>query len=238
MFQVGCAGAVLSYLSRRKMIDFLPNDRAALVAFQVKSIELFTLSDFMFINPDTLASLQVIQSENHPNSHMQGPNRSNSGAKGSLSIYGLFYHHASTPQGKQKLRQIFLRPSLDLSIIDKRLSTIRTLLQSENAPALEKICSSLKKIKDIRTIVIHLQKGNSAASAKASTINRGIWATIRNFTFHTLKIAEAVRELNGGQSIAIVVKVRPTYARRHLPHIKFRSSAKYRLTSYIGLVGW
>jgi DNA mismatch repair protein MSH5 len=212
---VGCAGAILSYLARRKTIDYLPNDRAALVAFQVKTIEMFTLSDFMFINSDTLASLQIIQSENHPNSHMQGPNMSTSGAKESLSIYGLFYHLASTPQGKQKLRQIFLRPSLDLSVIEERLSTVEILLRPENAPSLEKIWKSLKKIKDIRTIVIHLQKGISDASAKASTINRGVWASIRNFTFHTLKIAEAVGELNEGQDLAIVTKVRPTYVERH-----------------------
>lgn len=206
---MGCAGAILNYLARRKAIDYLPNDRAALVAFRVRTIETFTLSDLMFVNSDTLASLQIIQSENHPNSHMQGPNKSTSGAKESLSVYGLFYHLASTPQGKQKLRQIFLGPSLDLSIIEERLATISTLLRPENAPALETMYRSLKKIKDIRTVVIHLQKGVSDASGEGSAINRGVWSSIRNFTFHTLKITEAVRELSGGQALAITIKVRP-----------------------------
>lgn len=212
---MGCAGAILSYLARRKAVDFLPSDRAAPVAFRVKTVEMFVLSDLMFVNSDTLASLQIIQSENHPNSHMQGPNKSTSGAKESLSLYGLFYHLASTPQGKQKLRQVFLRPSLDLSIIEERLSTIDILLRPENAASLDNICSSLKKIKDIRTIVIHLQKGVSDASAKASTINRSVWASMLNFTFHTLKITEAVRELSGGQTLAIVTKVRHTCFERH-----------------------
>jgi len=206
---VGCAGAILNYLARRKTVDYLPNDRAALVAFRVRTIEMFTLSDLMFVNSDTLASLQIIQSENHPNSHMQGPNNSTSGAKENLSVYGLFYHLASTPQGKRKLRQIFVRPSLDLSIIGERLTTIGILLRPENAPSLEKMHRSLKKIKDIRTVVIHLQKGVSDASGKGSAINRGVWSSIRNFTFHALKITEAVRELSDGQTLAIATKVRP-----------------------------
>ena len=161
----------------------------------------------MYVNADTLASLQIIQSESHPNSHMQGPNKSTSGAKESLSVYGLFHYLASTPQGKQKLRQIFLRPSIDLSIINQRLSTIGILLYTENQPMMETIVKSLKRIKDIRALVIHLQKGVSNVPGKASTINGGVWGSLQNFTFHTLKIIEALTELNDGQQIAIATKV-------------------------------
>jgi DNA mismatch repair protein MSH5 len=168
---------------------------------------MFTLSDMMFVNADTLASLQIIQSENHPNSHMQGPNKSASGAKESLSVYGLFHHLASTPQGRQKLRQIFLRPSMDLSIIEERLYTTSILLRSENQPLLEKIVSSLKKIKDIRAVVIHLQKGISNVPGQGTLISNGVWASLQNFTFHTLKIMEAFSELNDARSLAIAKKV-------------------------------
>lgn len=199
--QVGCAGAILSYISRRKNIDYLPNDRAALVAFRTRTIEMFMLSDQMFINADTLASLQIIQSENHPNSH-----KSSSGAKESLSVFGLFFHLAHTPQGKQKLRQIFLRPSKNLDVIDERLNTLNILLRPENSPLLDNINKSLKHIKDIRSVVIHLQKGITDMG-KGSSIFRGVWANIRSFTFHTLKILEAVRELSGGRLLAICNKV-------------------------------
>ena len=122
--QIGCAGAVLNYLSRRRTVEYLPGDQEALVAFRVGSIEMFSLADMMFVNADTLNSLQILQHEFHPNSHMQGPTKSSSGAKESLSVYGLFHQLARTPQGKQKLRQIFLRPSIDIDLIVERHKTI------------------------------------------------------------------------------------------------------------------
>jgi DNA mismatch repair protein MSH5 len=178
------------------------------MAFRVRTIEMVTLSDMMFINADTMASLQILQSEFHPNSHMQGPTSASSGAKESLSVFGLFLHLASTPQGKYKLRQIFLRPSLDLEIILERQATICILTRPDNSPALEKIVRSLKKIKNIRTVVIHLQKGISGASRRGSSMQRGVWANLQQFTFHTIKILEAVCDLVEGQSLTIVSKVR------------------------------
>jgi DNA mismatch repair protein MSH5 len=198
----------LTYLSRRKSIEYLPGDEAAQMAFRVRTIEMFALSDMMFINADTMASLQILQSEFHPNSHMQGPNGASSGAKESLSVFGLFHHLVSTPQGKYKLRQIFLRPSLNLEIIEERQATIGILIRPDNSPALGKMVKSLKKIKNIRTVVIHLQKGVSGVSHRGSPMQRGVWANLQQFTFHTLKIIEAVTELIDGQDLIIVNKVR------------------------------
>jgi DNA mismatch repair protein MSH5 len=177
------------------------------MAFRVRAIEMFTLSNMMFINADTMASLQILQSEFHPNSHMQGPNNASSGAKESLSVFGLFHHLASTPQGKYRLRQIFLRPSLDLEIIEERQATIGIFIRPGNSLALEKMVKSLKRIKNIRTVVIHLQKGISGASGRASAMQRGVWANLQQFTFHTLKIMAAVSELIDGQDLKIVSNV-------------------------------
>ncbi|KAG9235634.1 muts domain V-domain-containing protein [Amylocarpus encephaloides] len=203
-FTVGCAGAVLRHISRRRNIEFLPNDVAANDAFRVRVIEMFSLSTQMFINADTLASLQIMQSENHPNSHMQGPN--SSGAKESLSVYGLFCHLAHTPQGKRRLRRIFLRPSRDLGIIRERLSTIHTLLRTENSSTLHSIEESLKMIKDIRSVTVHLQKGTSNGGI-GRNIYRGVWATLQRFTHHTLTILATVRELSEGDSLPIINKL-------------------------------
>lgn len=185
--------------------DLPQNDVSNAAVFQVRAIEMFTITDMMFVNGDTLASLQIIQSESHPNSHMQGPH--STGAKESLSVYGLFYHLARTPQGKQKLRQVFLQPSTSLSIIEERLDAISVLLLPENAPSLDTLCKSLKMVKDIRTVIIHLQKGVSAIPHMGSAIRSGVWANIQNFTFHTLAILEALRELNHKDKLGIANKV-------------------------------
>ncbi|KAH0562249.1 hypothetical protein GP486_003054 [Trichoglossum hirsutum] len=156
---VGCAGAVLTYLQRRKAIEYLPGDEAANGAFRVKTIEMFSLQDIMFINADTLLSLQVFQPESHPHSHNQGPARTNSGSKEGLSIYGLFRQLAHTPQGKHLLRQYFLRPSLNITLINERLETIAVLLLSENVAVVGPLVQSLKKIQNMKTVLIHLRKG-------------------------------------------------------------------------------
>ena len=211
--KVGCAGAVLQYIGRRKNIEYLPNDEAALVAWRLRTVEMFTLSDMMFVNADTLASLQIIQSENHPNSHMQGPDKSTSGAKEGLSLYGLFYHLARTPQGKQKLRRLFLRPSTDLAVIEERLNTISVMLRPENLPALEQISKSLKKVKDIQTVVIHMQKGISdlekckSGAGNGKAVQRGVWANIRTFAMQVLLILDGVREMSGGSTLGITSKL-------------------------------
>jgi DNA mismatch repair protein MSH5 len=197
---------VLAYLQTRTSLEYLPGDTAALVAFKVKILETFALSDTMFVNAETLSALQILQTENHPNSHMQGSNMASSGAKESLSVYGLFQHLAHTPQGKHKLRQMFLRPSLDIEVIRERQTTLGVLLRSDNESSLTKIVASLKKIRNIRTVVIHLQKG-VALTGRSSSIKRGVWASLQLFTFHALKIFEAVCELVNGESLAIVNKV-------------------------------
>lgn len=197
---------MLQYIGRRRSIEYLPNDGAALVAFRIRIIEMFNLSDIMFVNADTLASLQILQSENHPNSHMQGPNKATSGAKEGLSLYGLFCHLACTPQGKQKLRQLFLRPSTDLAIIEERLNTISVMLRPENTPALEKISKCLRKVKDIRTVVIHMQKGISDVG-KRKSVGRGVWANVQSFTVQILKILGGVHEMNGGSALVMTNKL-------------------------------
>ena len=44
---IGSCGAVLTYLSRRKAVQFLPGDLAADLAFRVSTIEMFNLDNTM-----------------------------------------------------------------------------------------------------------------------------------------------------------------------------------------------
>jgi DNA mismatch repair protein MSH5 len=132
------------------------------------------------VNADTLASLQILQSESHPQSHNQGPTKASSGWKEGLSVYGLFHHLARTAQGKYNLRQYFLRPSLDIGIVNERLDTASVFLRPDNSGPLNMLVKSLGQIKNMKTVMIHLRKGISNGMSKGGGIKSGVWSSLRS----------------------------------------------------------
>ncbi|KAK2073640.1 hypothetical protein P8C59_007907 [Phyllachora maydis] len=175
--------------------------------FRVKSVKMFTLSDSMFINADTLASLQILRSENHPNSQMQGPGKSQSGAKESLSVYGLVQALASTPQGKSKLRQIFLRPSVDLEKIHQRQQTIAVLLNPENAQILDSLSATLKKIKNMRRPILLLHKGVDLPT-RHKNVHNSVWLSLFRFAKYAVELRETALSLFKSDQLEICIKIR------------------------------
>jgi len=131
----------------------------------------------MFVNADTLHSLQILGAESHPHSHNRGP--SSSGAKEGLSVYGLFHHLARTPQGRFLLRQNFLRPSLNLDIINERLETITTLLRPDNEAPMRELVKIMKNVGNMRVMMISLRKGIGGAAKRQGGFSRSVWSTIR-----------------------------------------------------------
>lgn len=217
---VGCAGAVLSYIQRRRSTTYLPHDQEA-AGFRVAAIEMFSLSGSMFINTDTLLSLQVMSTESHPNAQQHGPT-SKSGSGGSkegLSVFGLFQHHAKTPQGRMLLRQYFLRPSMNLTVINERLDTISTLLYPENGECLKRLDQSLCKIKNIRTTTVNLRKGISSGMNRNGKVSTSIWPSLRQFAFHSLQITDTLAELQGASRLAIVAKINELFNKKLLAEV-------------------
>jgi DNA mismatch repair protein MSH5 len=145
-----------------------------------------------------LLSLQIIQPESHPNAFNQGPR--STGSKGSLSIYGLFHHLAHTSQGRTRLRQLFLRPSLDLEEINTRLDFVSVFVQHENTVALEKLSKSLAKIKNMRTTTTLLRKG---INQKYGGFKSGVWASLLEFAYHTIDIRNTLLEVIGGENLPL-----------------------------------
>lgn len=136
-----------------------------------------------FVNADTLLSLQIIQSESHPNSHNQGPSKTSSGAKEGLSLYGLFHGLASTTQGRQMLRQCFLRPCTNLDLIKERLDTLTVFTRPDNEVGLAGICKHLRGVKNIRGLTAKLRKGAAGGTNKGSGIARGIWQGLQRVKY-------------------------------------------------------
>ncbi|PTU22616.1 hypothetical protein P175DRAFT_0514665 [Aspergillus ochraceoroseus IBT 24754] len=202
---IGCAGAILTYLQRRRSSDSLSEGMTSRV-YDVALFEISTLTGAMFVTTRTLASLQIMESESHPSVVNQGPGGKSSSSKEGLSVYGLFQRFACTPQGKQSLRQIFLRPSVQLDVIQERQRFISVYLQADNYNSLTKMVKSLKYIKNLRPVMINLRKGVNTGSGKVSGFKATVWATLLAFAFYGIDIHDALRETSGGNGLAVLRK--------------------------------
>lgn len=130
------------------------------------------------INGNSFLSLQIVQSESHPNMFNQGPGKKSSSGKEGLSVYGLFHRFAGTPQGRGRLRRMFFRPSVDLNTICERHDFIAVLSRPDNLAPLEKMTKALKHIKNLRPVLINLRKGVSTGSAKITGFKTTVWASL------------------------------------------------------------
>lgn len=194
---------MLNDINRRRTAEYLPGDPDALVSFRIRSLEMFKLFDSMFVNKDTLASLQILQSEAHPNSQMRGPDKSNSGSKESLSVYGLFHYLACTSQGRTKLRQIFLRPSIDIDLIKSRQKAIAFFLRPDHSDNAMRLSSELRKIKNMRATVTFLQKGVDTPGKKSSMASN-VWLTLQRFAHNALNIRETLAQMQNSDKITVI----------------------------------
>nr|POE47349.1 dna mismatch repair protein msh5 [Quercus suber] len=212
---VGCAGAVLSYLQRRRATAYAPGDEVATTMFRVKAVTMFTMDGCMFINADTLQSLQIISTESHPNSQNQGPATKgfSCGAKEGLSVYGLFHQCAKTSQGRTLLRQYFLRPSMNIGVINERLRSIAVLTKPVNSTVMDKLIQSLAKIKDMHRITSNLRRGISGGMRGYKGVSTTVWPGIQYFTYYCLDILVLMNELEGGEQLAIRLKIMEKFDR-------------------------
>lgn len=141
------------------------------------------LTKSRFINKDTLMSLGIMQSESHPSSHNQGPTTSSSGSKEGLSVYGLFHHLTSSPQGRMLLQKRILHPSTNLAVIRERLDAVSTFVRSDNIHLAAKLSKSLRAVQDMRRTTVSLRMGVSTGSGRAGAIANRIWIGLQNVWF-------------------------------------------------------
>ncbi|KAI2914191.1 hypothetical protein CBS147371_6491 [Aspergillus niger] len=174
---IGCAGVILAYLQRRRASMSISNERA-LGILRVSSVEMFALTGTMFVNGRTLFSLQIMESESHPSMVNHGPGRKSTSSKEGLSVYGLFQRFACTPQGRNQLKQMFLRPSVELDVINERNFFIGVYLRTDNFNPFDKMVKGLKHIKNLHYVMINLRKGISTGSGKIMGFKATVWATL------------------------------------------------------------
>ncbi|KAJ5677190.1 DNA mismatch repair protein MutS core [Penicillium maclennaniae] len=189
---VGCAGAILSYLQRRRAETNIGPIRTD--PFRIR-----------WIGSNTLLSLQIVQSESHPNMFNQGPGKKSASRKEGFSVYGLFCRFAYTTQGRARLKQMFFRPSLNLETIRERHDFIAIISRPENLTAIERMTKGLKHVKNLRPVMVNLHKGVSTGSGKIAGFKSTVWASLLAFAFYSIDIHDALRQTSGADGLALQV---------------------------------
>ena len=203
---VGCAGAVLGDVDRRRSAEDLYPDAAEPMAFRVLAIIMNTPDDTMVLNADALISLQILHSELHPNPQARYSNSAESTSKESLSVYGLVQALSCTAQGKMKLRQMLLRPTTDIDIILQRQNTIAILLRSENREAVAEIRKFLRRIKNTKSLLRYVRTGIDRIRGQLS-IRTGEWGALLRFLVASIGLHHLVRSIASNYRAEILTKV-------------------------------
>ncbi|KAJ3219469.1 MutS protein msh5 [Dinochytrium kinnereticum] len=219
---VGCAGALLSYISRNRVLRELEGNHEE---YTIRTIEQYSLAMHMRVNQTTLSALQIFQDEAHPNLH-------SSRKKEGLSLFGIL-NRTLTPNGSLLLKNWFLRPSMDVRVINNRLDTIEFFLHPQHQAMVLELRGCLQNIKNIPKILHHMKTRTTLLE----------WQAVLKFSFFALKITTTVESF-GARGPDLVEAVKPqglrevgslinnivtplkTLSRLTLPKVDFSESLK------------
>ncbi|KAK4197480.1 putative muts protein 5, partial [Triangularia verruculosa] len=212
---VGCAGAVLTDLERRRTVEEESGSgEDGGVPFRVKHIRMNIPTDTMLLGADALISLQIVRSYLQAIPGLHGSS-DEPRAKENLSVSDLLASLASTTQGKQKVRQMLLRPSLNLDVIHQRQSTIHMMLDPENAAMVKSMRKLLKKLKSPKTLLLHVKKGVDRVRGHLS-IRLGDWKAVVRFAtvaanLHQAIVSLILRDIDPRQFLLLADKIMRTF---------------------------
>ncbi|KAK1757587.1 muts domain V-domain-containing protein [Echria macrotheca] len=232
---VGCAGAVLGDIERRRAAENVPGENDDAPAFVVRSLIMETPENTMIVSADALISLQILHSELHPNPQANHSNISEAKAKESLSVYGLLQMFARTGPGKAKLRQMLFRPSTDPELIEERQRAIATFLRPQNQETVRAIRKLMGKIKNGKILLRHVRLGVDRIRGQLSLRTKE-WKTLLHHAMVAIQIRDSVISLSGYENAALLMDACELIDIRQLYEIgaKISSTIDFQLSDESG----
>ncbi|KAH9542022.1 hypothetical protein CY35_14G093100, partial [Sphagnum magellanicum] len=155
--QVRAAGGLLAVLQQKMLVGASDVEEYKMTPVQIESISELSLNGFLNIDAATHDALQIFQVDKHASSMGIGKE------KEGFSVFGLL-NKCVTLMGRKLLRLWFLRPILDLDILNDRLDTISVLQCSQEF--LKDLQESLKHIRDIPQLLKKISSPSSRTTTK------------------------------------------------------------------------
>ncbi|XP_073388426.1 DNA mismatch repair protein MSH5-like isoform X5 [Physcomitrium patens] len=163
--QVRAAGGLLGILQQEMLIDDMVVEEYRISPLQIGSICELSLNGFLNVDASTHDALHIFQVDKHASSMGIGK------AKEGFSLFGLL-NKCLTQPGRKLLRYAnaafsrlwFLRPILDLSVLNDRLDTVSAFRLSQDL--VSALRNTLKGIKDIPRLIKKISSPSSVVTSK------------------------------------------------------------------------
>lgn len=194
VMSLGCVHTLLTYVERRRSVRNIHGEEY--LQSMVQTVEMFLLHKTMMLSSDTFYSLHIFQDD--------GPMNAYPGSGKSSSLFKIL-NLCKTQRGKALMRQWFLMPSNDLSVIQARHEVIKCLDYTANVHFSDQLCQKLRLCGNMRRLMATLRRG------KHGTVNGGEWKIVLNFVFQTLLISEVVTQLKEATTVALFTKLLETF---------------------------
>jgi DNA mismatch repair ATPase MutS len=156
--------------------------------------------ELVLVDDSAWQSLQIFSTDNHPSSVKQG---NLSASKEGLSVFSTL-NHCSTVQGARSLRLMLLRPSRNITTLNKRYDVIDFCCNTNNSEFVKSATDCLKNIKSfpvsVKKVVFFKMRNAKLLSKfylqkllyKLSILHATVveWKDLYQTVYHCLLLAE------------------------------------------------